>query len=233
MSTLNLPTAEIGPAPARTSDPELTPAPQAEVAAPTNVWVTAWADPVIDKLGHDPRSRYVETYWLGVLGPSTTWLLRSVATSLDDNPEGFELDLHTTARTLGLGMKDGRHSPFMRAMDRACQFTLARRPAPAELQVRRRIPPITQGQLKRLPTPLRESHDRLQQQELEPPDLELERRARRLALTLLEIGEDIDSAHSHIRSWHDHEAVAERALNWAHSRHAQAKAAAPSGPDAA
>lgn len=32
--------------------------------------VVAWVDPVIDELGHDPRSHYVEHYWLGVLGPS-------------------------------------------------------------------------------------------------------------------------------------------------------------------
>ena len=29
-------------------------------------------DDVIDALGHDPRSHYVETYWLGTLGPPTT-----------------------------------------------------------------------------------------------------------------------------------------------------------------
>ena len=38
--------------------------------------IRPWPDPVIDALGHDPRSSYVETYWLGILGPSTTWLLR-------------------------------------------------------------------------------------------------------------------------------------------------------------
>ena len=38
--------------------------------------VVPWPDDVIDALGHDPRSHYVEAYWLGTLGPSTTWLLR-------------------------------------------------------------------------------------------------------------------------------------------------------------
>lgn len=32
--------------------------------------VEAWSDPVIDQLGHDPRSAYVERFWLPVLGPS-------------------------------------------------------------------------------------------------------------------------------------------------------------------
>ncbi len=33
--------------------------------------IRPWPDPVIDRLGHDPRSAYVERFWLGVLGPST------------------------------------------------------------------------------------------------------------------------------------------------------------------
>ena len=33
--------------------------------------IVRWHDPLIDQLGHDPRSRYAELFWLGVLGPST------------------------------------------------------------------------------------------------------------------------------------------------------------------
>ena len=33
--------------------------------------VRPWPDSVIDQVGHDPRSSYVERFWLGVLGPST------------------------------------------------------------------------------------------------------------------------------------------------------------------
>src|SRR5580704_15030044 len=62
--------------------------------------IVGWPDPVIDRLGFDPRSVYVETFWLGVLGPTCTWFLRLVATGLDDNPDGFDLDLATTARAL-------------------------------------------------------------------------------------------------------------------------------------
>jgi hypothetical protein len=31
--------------------------------------VLPWPDPVIDQVGYDPRSRYVERFWLGILGP--------------------------------------------------------------------------------------------------------------------------------------------------------------------
>ena len=34
--------------------------------------VLPWPDPVIDSLGFDPRTAYVERFWLGVLGPTST-----------------------------------------------------------------------------------------------------------------------------------------------------------------
>ena len=34
--------------------------------------ITPWPDPVIDSLGHEVRSTYVERFWLPILGPATT-----------------------------------------------------------------------------------------------------------------------------------------------------------------
>jgi hypothetical protein len=65
--------------------------------------IKPWPDPVIDRVGHDPRSAYVERFWLGILGPSTTWLLRRLAAGLEAAPAGFDLTLSETARCLGLG----------------------------------------------------------------------------------------------------------------------------------
>src|SRR5438309_11328568 len=97
--------------------------------APTSMLtVRPWPDPVIDALGHDPRSHYVEQFWLGILGPSTTWLLRRIATGLESNPGGFELPLSDTARALGLGHMGGRNSPFVRALARLAKFDLAHAP---------------------------------------------------------------------------------------------------------
>ena len=64
--------------------------------------IRPWPDPVIDLLGHDPRSAYVERFWLGVLGPSTTWLMRRLASGLETAPAGKDpatcfqchLDIH-------------------------------------------------------------------------------------------------------------------------------------------
>lgn len=223
--------------------PSLLPSPDLAVAAPPEppprrplpdtVRVEAWVDPVIDRLGHDPRSHYVEHYWLGVIGPSTTWLLRRVAERLDHEPTGFDLHLRDTAGALGLGMKNGRHSPFMRAIDRACQFGLARRHGDEGLQVRRRLPPVTQGQLKRLPDPLQEAHAAWQRAELDRSSEQAERKARRLALTLLELGEDLDAAHRQLATWRVDDSTAQAALAWAHTRHLEAAQAAHPDPEAA
>ena len=47
-------------------------------------WVVLpWHDALIDPIGFDPRSAYVEQFWLGILGPSTVWLLRRIASGFD------------------------------------------------------------------------------------------------------------------------------------------------------
>ena len=57
---------------AETTAPELL----ADAFLRERVFVEAWYDEVTDQLGHDARSAYVERFWLGILGPSATWLLR-------------------------------------------------------------------------------------------------------------------------------------------------------------
>ena len=116
--------------------------PLPDLTVPT-ITVTAWPDPVIDAVGHDPRSTYVEMFWLSILGPSTTWLLRRLVSGLDRHPDGYELPLAQTASALGLGNKGGRHSPFVRSLARCCQFGAATFPGSTGLAVRRRLPPLT------------------------------------------------------------------------------------------
>ncbi|MFV1991675.1 MAG: hypothetical protein ACC652_13155, partial [Acidimicrobiales bacterium] len=52
--------------------------------------------------GFDPRSAYVERYWLGILGPATTLLIRHLAVALDRSPHGTTIEVSDTARSLGL-----------------------------------------------------------------------------------------------------------------------------------
>ena len=189
--------------------------------------VLAWPDQVIDALGHHPCSPYVEQFWLGVLGPSTTFLLRHLVTTLEASPEGFELPMAVTARRLGLGDKGGRHSPFMRSLARLVQFELAELEDDATLLVRRRVPPLNRRQVMRLPELLQSAHLRWQEEQLRTPPVEqLRRRSRQLALTYLETGLDADEVERQLLRLSYHPAMAHESTHWAVQRHEEALAAA-------
>ena len=187
--------------------------------------IRPWVDPLVDSLGFDPRSAYVERFWLSILGPSTTWLLRRMAAAFDRSPEGFDLPLADTAKEIGLGDKCGRHSPFVRAIARSCQFEMARA-AGRGIEVRRKLPPLNRRQVLRLPDPLREAHEAWQAAQLGLHAHESVRRsARSLALTMLEIDPDTSAVEQRLASWRIHPAVAHDAAIWALERHAAASRA--------
>lgn len=126
--------------------------------APDVLHVRPWPDEVLDKYGVDPRSSYVEDFWLGILGPSTVWLLRRFAAGFDYSPEGFDLDLAETAKSIGLSDKSNRHSPFLRAVNRTLQFGMAQLLGADELLVRRRLPQLSRRHVRRLSPALQERH---------------------------------------------------------------------------
>ncbi len=190
--------------------------------APT-LTIRPWPDTVIDRVGHDARSQYVEQFWLGVLGPSTTWFLRLVAHRLDREPEGFELDLRTTARTLGLGPPAGRNSPLQRSVERTVRFGLARAAGRTGLDVRRKVPPLNRHQVGRLPRAVQAAHAEWQDQLLVHDRFEeAQQRARRLALSLFETGEGPDAVERELHRWRYHPALASAATTWALDRHREA-----------
>jgi hypothetical protein len=190
--------------------------------------IRPWPDAVIDRVGHDPRSPYVERFWLSILGPSTTWLLRRLAAGFEESPSGFELDLRRTARALGLGSRNGPNAPFTRALVRCRQFGFAQEEGPECLAVRRKLPPLSKGQVDRLPDDLRAEHHHWQTSRLRAAGAEEQRRrARRLALSLFELGESLESAERQLHRWRFHPALAHDAVAWAWDRHRiAAKAAA-------
>jgi hypothetical protein len=185
--------------------------------------VEPWPDPVIDELGHDPRSAYVERFWLPVLGPSTVWFLRRVADHLDQRPDGFELDLVDTARSLGVGMRGGRNSPMLKTIERSCRFGAARMQGATALAVRRRLAPLTRAQVERLPEPLREEHGEWASRPRPAPTVEqMKDRARALALSMLELGEGAEAVERQLHRWRFHPAVAHDAVRWAVDAHRRA-----------
>jgi hypothetical protein len=193
---------------------------------PQALTVRPWPDSVLDQVGHDPRSPYVERFWLGVLGPSSVVFLRKLAAELEANPAGFELPLAETARTLGLGMRGGRTSPFLRTINRCAQFRMVHLDESDHvLLARRKLPPLTRGQVTRLPEPLQVQHLEWQHDPAQE-DARMKVRARRLALSLLELGEDVEGAERQLHRWRFHPLVARDATAWAWRRHSEADAAA-------
>ena len=192
------------------------------------ITVRPWPDAVIDEVGHDPRSPYVERFWLGILGPTATWLVRRLVAGLEEAPAGYELDLAVTAGELGLGHRAGQHSPFIRSIQRCCHFGAAEIADDQTLRVRRKLPPLTRFQLERLPEPTRASHDQWVAGNAPGTALAVEQlrnRARHLALSLLELGEDGEATERQLHRWRIHPAMAHDATAWAVTRHRAAIAA--------
>ena len=75
---------------------------------PATLTIHPWPDPVIDTLGYDPRSRYVETFWLPTLGPTVLLLLRHLADRFDRQPGGIELPVSDTRTRSASASATGR-----------------------------------------------------------------------------------------------------------------------------
>ena len=182
--------------------------------------VVAWSDPLVDHLGYDPRSAYVERFWLGVLGPTTLFLLRSLAGTLDIHPDGIDLDLERTAQQIGLGGRRGRNGPFQRAIGRLVNFELARFTVSRELAVRRLVPPLARRHLMRLDPSSKEQHRLwlMAETPADPAVTRLRWRARRLALGLVAMGDDYATVELELLGWHLHPALASDAASWAWHR---------------
>ena len=190
---------------------------------PSTVTITPWPDPVIDTLGFDPRSSYVETFWLPTLGPTSVLLLRHLAARLDREPQGFELLLADTSQALGLGARDGNSSPLVRCMARLVQFDVACDDGRGTLAVRRHVPPVNRRHIRRLPVALQAAHAEWVQAQLSEPPLErARRRARRLALTLLEQSEDPDRVEHALRTAGFQPTVCHESARWAVAKHRDA-----------
>ena len=122
-----------------------------------HVTIRPWIDPVVDEHGHDPRSAYVEVFWLGVIGPTATWIMRRFAWRFDADPDGYQLDLDDTATAMGLSYSKGPNSPFGKALQRCVMFGLAQ-PLSDGYAVRRRIPQVAMRHLRRLPDDVQVAH---------------------------------------------------------------------------
>lgn len=178
--------------------------------------VLPWLDPAQDETGHDPRSAYVETFWLPILGPSTTLLLRRLADEFEDQPEGFELDAVSLSAEIGLGPRMGRSGAFARTLDRCVKFNMVQMTGDV-MYVRRKIPRVGHRQLAKLSDRLQALHASWT---IDPTDDGAQRRtelvrAAHLARTLLALGESNHDAERQLHQWHFHPSIAWHAVQWA------------------
>ncbi len=182
--------------------------------------IAPWSDPIIDTLGHDPRSDYVERFWLPTLGPTSLLLLRRVATLLDREPDGCRVDAAELSQSPGLGAREGTSSPLFRSLDRLRQFELACAPDAGTYAVRRTVPPVNRRHVQRLPRTLQQAHDAWLAERLETSPLEHARiRARRLAFMLFEQGDDLGSVEHTLLGIGFHPTICRESAEWAYERH--------------
>lgn len=175
--------------------------------------VVPWPDPVTDDLGLDPRGDYVERFWLPLLGPTSTWLLRRFAVEFDASPDGFSLDATDAARSIGIGTRGGHSGPFPRAIDRCVRFGCAQHAEHGILAVRRRLPPLSSAQVTRLPRHLRSAHEDWQRdRRRRGPRPAEDAHATRLARSLLDVGASAAEVEDQLRRWGFDDTGARRAL---------------------
>jgi hypothetical protein len=190
---------------------------------PTTLTVKPWPDALIDTLGYDPRSRYVETFWLPTLGPTALLLLRHLADRFDRQPEGLQLTVADTCSALGLGQRDGNSSPIVRTLERLTQFDLACNDGKGNIAVRRNVPPVNRRHLRRLPSDIQVAHAEWAEAQLaEQPLATARRNARRVAFTLLEQGDDADHVERVLHAMGFHPTVCHESARWAYDRHRDA-----------
>ncbi len=156
----------------------------------THIRISPWIDPVVDQRGHDPRSTYVERFWLGTLGPTATWLVRRLVAGFDDHPDGYDLDLAATAQILGLSYSKGASNAFAKAFGRCIMFGLAHQRSDG-YAVRRMLPDVARRHLSRMPSVLQQEHDRWLEA-ARGHRLEVLQRARSLAVAMLDAGDDAE-----------------------------------------
>lgn len=187
-------------------------------ALPDLLTVLPWPDSPTDTCGHDPRSAYVEDYWLGILGPSGTWILRRMATAFDHDPDGFMVSPADLACEIGLGRGIGANAPLTRTLARLGLFDLVHLDDD-RLQVRRRVPELNRRQIAKLPEHLGRAHEHIRRLQGDAEHRRTEQhRARRLAAVLAELGEHPELIEGRLHAWRTSPAVAADAAAWASAR---------------
>lgn len=115
--------------------------------------IVPWSDSLIERLGYEPRSEYVETYWLPLFGPTASWVYRRFGLWVAAEDK-VTIDVDSFARSIGVG---GRRHYFDHTLARLVMFGAARWDGDV-LEVRRRLPRLSARMVSQLPAVLRHRH---------------------------------------------------------------------------
>ncbi len=187
--------------------------------------ILPWQDPAMDDTGFDARSEYAETFWLPILGPSTLLLLRNIAMRFEAEPDGLILNITATADALGIGSRQGRNSAFHRSINRIVTFGMARTVDDTTIAVRRLLPPLHSGQIRRLTASRRRKHDRFVNERTQPTEEDLIR-STKVAGTLLRLGDSPDLVEQQLVAWGVQRQLAKTAVDHAWANKAREDMAA-------
>jgi hypothetical protein len=120
--------------------------------------ITPWYDEATKSDGFPTLSRYVEWYWLPILGPTALLALRRMASAFEWYSNGYESPVDELASSLGLTYTESSHNQFTRAISRLMYFGAVRGTA-YSLDVRTSMPLVPPAHLARLHPGLRATHD--------------------------------------------------------------------------
>lgn len=108
----------------------------------------------IDVRGEPVTGRYFERYWLPVVGPTGTVLMRHLATELDRS-DPYRILGHELAQMIGLGEETKR---LRTTLQRLGRLGLLVPEEEGRWAVRLTVTPLTAEQVRRLPPALAEQH---------------------------------------------------------------------------
>ena len=123
--------------------------------------IMRWPDAHATTHGHRIDDDYVELFWLPILGPTSTWLLRRLARGLLALPHGYSCDLASLAQSLGVSYS-AESGAFARAVNRCVMFGMCQQIAVTPrvtLAVRTHVPTLSRRHRDRLPSELNDDHD--------------------------------------------------------------------------
>ena len=155
-----------------------------------------WRDPILDSHGFGVDSEYAELFWLPTLGPSVLWLLRRVATFLISNNDSVAIESELLGAMLGLKFGKARDSLIEKTIRRCIYFSVARPTGSDSIAFKTSLGPLSQRQLERLPEPLRALHERHAPVDLSTRLIREELQARKIAMTLAQMGVSNDEIPS-------------------------------------